>query len=295
MKVIYLFLITTLLILASQKTFLNNFEKIKENKIIVFADTELETIRKNLLTRHNYHRKRHQVDNLVRNSEIESIAQSYSEKLAASRTMEHSQNIYKGQSLGENLYACWGSYQIKVNGIEATDSWYSEISLYNFNKPGYTSGVGHFTQLVWKGSKQLGCGASCQNSYCSVTCNYFPAGNYLNQFSSNVFPLKEDSTEPTDPSDSSAPSDSTAPSDTINPTDSTSPSDSTDSTNPKDPQDSKTFNKKGGMSPAGKIFISILVILIVGVIVFCIYHFVFKKRRSSESIYYNQIKGLQKI
>jgi len=53
--------------------------------------------------------------------------------------------------------------------------------------------TGHFTQLVWKGSKQIGCGASCNNSNkCYVTCNYYPPGNYIGQFASNVFPLKED-------------------------------------------------------------------------------------------------------
>ena len=53
--------------------------------------------------------------------------------------------------------------------------------------------TGHFTQLVWKGSKQIGCGASCNNSNkCYVTCNYYPPGNYIGQFTSNVFPLKED-------------------------------------------------------------------------------------------------------
>lgn len=144
-----------------------------------------------MLLRHNYHRKRHQVDELTRNSEIEAIAQAYSEKLASERSMYHSDNDYNGSPLGENLYACWGSGQITITGADATDSWYSEVSDYDFNNPGYKSGTGHFTQLVWKNSKQLGCGVSCQNSYCSVTCNYYPAGNYLSQFASNVFPLKE--------------------------------------------------------------------------------------------------------
>ena len=111
---------------------------------------------------------------------------------------------------------------MSVNGNDATDDWYSEVSLYDFNNPGYTSGVGHFTQLVWKGSKQLGCGVSCQNNYCSVTCNYFPAGNYLNQFSSNVFPLKEDSSDSSDSSDESDASDASDASDS---------SDSSDSSN----------------------------------------------------------------
>ena len=53
MDIFYLLLITILFSLATQKTFLNNFGKKNENKIIVLEDSELETIRNNILTRHN--------------------------------------------------------------------------------------------------------------------------------------------------------------------------------------------------------------------------------------------------
>ena len=153
---------------------------------------KLEEIRNNILVNHNYHRKRHQVGDLTRNSELEVIAQTYSEKLASTGNFAHSGNKYKGNPLGENLYKSWGSYQVSVTGKEASNSWYEEVKDYDFNNPGFTSGTGHFTQLVWKNSKQLGCGASCQNNAIVVTCNYYPAGNYLGEFDYNVFPLKEE-------------------------------------------------------------------------------------------------------
>ena len=37
---------------------------------------------------------------------------------------------------------------------------YNEISLYNYASPGFTSGAGHFTQVVWAATTQLGCGVS---------------------------------------------------------------------------------------------------------------------------------------
>ena len=83
--------------------------------------------------------------------------------------MQHSGN----KKYGEKLYYCWSSAGICVTGTKASQSWYSEVKLYNFNSPGYTKGVGHFTQLVWKGSKQIGCGAVCNiKNNCYVTCNY---------------------------------------------------------------------------------------------------------------------------
>ena len=187
----------------------------------------LETVRSDMLTRHNLYRSQHQVSDLTRVAAIESIAQSYSEYLATNNIFDHSSNTYLGESLGENLY--WG-YGLSSIGNDAVDSWYEEIEDYDFNNPGYKSGIGHFTQLVWKNSQQLGCGIGCgSNNYCYVTCNYYPAGNYLGQFASNVFPKTGGSTssDTTDP-DTTAP-DTTAP-DTTAP-DTTAPA----TTDPNDP------------------------------------------------------------
>ena len=134
------------------------------------TELDIEKIRADILTNHNYHRIRHQVDGLERDVEIESVAQSYSEYLAEIDDMKHSTDH---PEYGENLFMCGSSYGICVTGEYASESWYEEVSLYDFNNPGYVSGAGHFTQLVWKSSKKIGCGASCNNNNnCYVTCNY---------------------------------------------------------------------------------------------------------------------------
>lgn len=51
--------------------------------------------------------------------------------------------------------------------------------------------AGHYTQLVWRGSEQLGIGlartidANGVSYY--VVCNYYPPGNIMGQFATNVF------------------------------------------------------------------------------------------------------------
>ena len=56
---------------------------------------------------------------------------------------------------------------------------YKEVCKYNFNSPGYSSGTGHFTQVVWKGSTTLGMGKATDSSgRCTyVVARYRPAGN----------------------------------------------------------------------------------------------------------------------
>lgn len=151
---------------------------------------DLEAVRSDMLTKHNYYRAQHQVSDLSRVSAIESIAQNYSDYLASINTMVHSSNQYLGTKLGENLY--WGPKNANI-GKSSVDAWYNEVDDYDFNSPGFSGSTGHFTQVVWKGSQNLGCGVGCgTKNYCYVTCNYYPPGNYLGQFGSNVFPKVTD-------------------------------------------------------------------------------------------------------
>uniref|UniRef100_A0A4W5LIA9 Golgi-associated plant pathogenesis-related protein 1 n=1 Tax=Hucho hucho TaxID=62062 RepID=A0A4W5LIA9_9TELE len=79
-------------------------------------------------------------------------------------------------------------------GKDVADRWYDEVKQYNFNRPGFSSGTGHFTAMVWKGSKKLGVGkASAPDGSSFVVARYFPAGNITNQghFDNNVLPPKD--------------------------------------------------------------------------------------------------------
>jgi len=51
--------------------------------------------------------------------------------------------------------------------------------------------AGHFTQVVWEESKEIGVGVAADGKgTIFAVANYFPAGNYRGQFPKNVKPLK---------------------------------------------------------------------------------------------------------
>ena len=56
------------------------------------------------------------------------------------------------------------------------------IQMWIDEKPGWTYGSGefnHYTQVMWEGSKEVGC-ALYQKSGCGVVvCRYLPAGNVV--------------------------------------------------------------------------------------------------------------------
>ena len=137
------------------------------------------------LEAHNKYRRKHHVGNLVLSKDLCNIAQKYAETMARTGNFAHSHGKYNGKNMGENLFACYG---MKIDGGMMTDDWYNEVNQYDFNNPGFISGTGHFTQVVWKGSREVGFGyAQARDGYYYGVANYYPAGNYLNEFEDNVF------------------------------------------------------------------------------------------------------------
>ena len=160
----------------------NKKKVVNENKTESISGTDFQ---KSALDAHNNYRAKHHVGKLVLNQELCDIAQKYAEELARTGNFAHSHNNFHGDNMGENLFACYG---MKINGKMMTDDWYNEVNMYNFNNPGYISGTGHFTQIVWKGSKQVGFGyAQARDGYYYGVANYYPAGNFIGEFEENVF------------------------------------------------------------------------------------------------------------
>lgn len=90
-----------------------------------------------------------------------------------------------GTGQGENLAWYWSSNPAQIVAVlhetsHASDAWYDEINDpgYDFSNPGFSSGIGHFTQMVWASTTKLGCGVSGEY----LTCRYSPQGNYIGQF-----------------------------------------------------------------------------------------------------------------
>merc|ERR1712020_835546 len=144
---------------------------------------DVSKFRQDSLTAHNTYRAKHGVGALKLNAELNALAQEWADHLIAEGTFEHRPN----NKYGENIYMSSGSAaQDQAQG--AVDSWYSEIKDYTFGKEPSWGGpvTGHFTQVVWKGSTDVGVAVAQEGSKVVVVANYSPPGNYGGQYVDNV-------------------------------------------------------------------------------------------------------------
>ncbi|KAK6528255.1 hypothetical protein TWF281_009502 [Arthrobotrys megalospora] len=92
---------------------------------------------------------------------------------------------HSGQPYGENLAAGY------PNVTAAITAWKDEVDKYDYGDPGFSMETGHFTQLVWTNTTQLGCarkecGGEGEAPGWFIACEYSPHGNVLGQFQDNV-------------------------------------------------------------------------------------------------------------
>lgn len=136
----------------------------------------------------NAYRAKNQAPPLVWDNTIATFSQNWTYYMTSNNLFKHSGTPLYGENI--SYFEGYGTDPMTLLFL-AIDGWYNEISLYNFNNPGFADATGHFTCLVWLTSTSFGMGItineSTGESYISFNTN--PPGNIIGEFQQNVLLL----------------------------------------------------------------------------------------------------------
>jgi len=171
----------------------------------------LTKIEKAVLVRHNELRKKvateaepawkvkcSNLKDLSWSQDLATSAQQWADHMASEDKMYHddSSNRKYGTHqgyIGQNIayQGVWGTTETNFNEeeimLKMVQAWYDEVNDLNgqdpndYKKNGGSAVIGHFTQVVWEGTTEVGCGYGKMTSgkvhKWYFACNYSPGGN----------------------------------------------------------------------------------------------------------------------
>jgi pathogenesis-related protein 1 len=123
-----------------------------------------------MLIAHNNIRAEAELPPLQWSSELAAFSQKWADYLIAKNKAAHNSN----SPYGENIL---------VTGLGSTPStvvmeWASESQDYTYRSNACNGDCGHYTQLVWRSTRKVGCARALNGQREIWVCSYDPPGNY---------------------------------------------------------------------------------------------------------------------
>ena len=152
---------------------------------IILGSTGLRTnFDERILAAHNRERSAVGVPPLQWNDELAAGAKQWANHLARTGSFEHSPDELGAEPIGENL---WGGTPDAYAPDAMVGLWISEKQHFKTgifpsnSRTGKVDDVGHYTQLIWRKSAEVGCALSRGRSEEVLVCRYSDAGNVMGE------------------------------------------------------------------------------------------------------------------
>lgn len=136
-----------------------------------------------LLAAHNLERDRMKVPRLSWSQELARDAQQWAQHLAELGQMQHTTQTQRN-STGENLWMGQAGYfsprsMVETFLEEKKDFRAGEFP--NVSRTGRWQDVGHYTQIIWANTQEVGCAMARGKGNDFLVCRYRPGGNWIGQ------------------------------------------------------------------------------------------------------------------
>jgi pathogenesis-related protein 1 len=135
---------------------------------------EPESLAREILAAHNDVRARYDVPPVRWSNRLAAHAQEWANHLLQERQFSHRPHPI----FGENLFDITGA---RAAPSEVVGDWASEARDYSYRANTCRAVCGHYTQLVWAGTREVGCAVARDPGREVWVCNYDPPGNWIGQ------------------------------------------------------------------------------------------------------------------
>ena len=136
-----------------------------------------------LLAAHNIERDRTGAARLRWSNKLAQDANAWALRLAREGRLEHASGEQRRGS-GENL---WMGSARKYSAEDMIGGFVNERDKFRagifpqVSRTGNWADVGHYTQLIWPGTQEVGCAVAAGEMNDVLVCRYFPAGNIIGE------------------------------------------------------------------------------------------------------------------
>jgi len=144
------------------------------------STNEHATFQERILAAHNNERVELGLQPLTWSPTLAQSAQIWANYLASSNRFEHAPDDTKNPQ-GENLWAGTKGY---YSPEAMVDAWIREKKYFrtgvfpNNSSTGRVEDVGHYTQVIWRTTSEVGCAEASTQEEDILVCRYAEAGNY---------------------------------------------------------------------------------------------------------------------
>lgn len=121
---------------------------------------------------------------LVWNDSLAADALSYAQQMARTGRFAHADQPQGMGREGENL---WTGTRDAYRYREMVDDWIAEKRYFrngitpDFSTTGNYEDAAHYTQIIWRGSRTMGCAMASNDASDYLVCRYSPPGNVVGQ------------------------------------------------------------------------------------------------------------------
>jgi len=131
----------------------------------------MSALGRDMLASHNAVRAREGVAPLAWSARLAARSQDWADTLVERKQFTHRPN----SPYGENLFEIVGAV---VSAAQVVNTWAEESRNYDYSSNTCRGVCGHYTQIVWANTKELGCAVARGGRREVWVCNYDPPGNW---------------------------------------------------------------------------------------------------------------------